>query len=1512
MPPKDKGKAAPAAGGASSLPVPEDELAWPEGVEPIPDADFRWATAHLIGHTFVFEGEQPEDGSLPPLQEFDACSQVVAKLQADQSAEDPLGKPYVALLRSDLEAMSEGGSLAQAFKKKAEAEIAARHRRKNNQVRKAHLMDVGAIERDASKGTVPPNSAPSSARAGGDLDMIFVLVGYPETAEEIAELQDAGGFDISDAWTSLYLAGHTIEEVPQTPEGGDEAVENAEELPPKRVKKACKAPEAVACLFDAIHNAKLGTGLANSTMKTEMNCHSFAGRAEAAPDHIVHVIRAVSEEVAAERIKFKAWLEEQEFLAPSSQSGGEASPEAPSPLELRRYCQLVEEVKPAQHDVAFLLHCMCEQVAMSLKPDLPDLRDNKPEVLEEQNDINLHAIDSFLDEAFENIVMEGERKQTTAVADVVQGEGAEDGADMVLPLLDYAACRHYGHKLPGNVFALDEVHRILGHLQAPGVCRNSFPEEPAPGKASQNAACNRLYNYMPQTTIVEIERHLLLHEFEKLLDGAHPERKWNLSERLVHERIPSTLLIQTLANIAQPEGFLETKYLKRLDCLLVAVHHRALAGRLLWHSWVAPTGSSGAAGQGAANVFPVPTFNDWCYFSKQPVDPSAGEKKMLDIDGRDLGYCKALEKLFVPSDGSVILLSRLQRGIGEGFPRPDGGPDPKVEEEEALDEDSEPETGADGDDEPKPYKRALPPGFDDFIPPPKHELRSARIVKDGLTFGISTDTDWEGVATTFRQAREEEERAVAEAQAAADAERAEKEAARAAQGLPPEEDEPAAVVAEEESRRGSMDTEEGEGMSIRRLEDLQFGRLWVSFPDGARCCARMHRERQWWDAGEKSYDVTNSRPGTVVTYSSVTGAVVLAYSNGVVSQSLPPALWNLPPVEKAVWPIACCGGALDVEVARLVTPFGVLSRELLSGRKELYYASGLRAARNPTKEELMQQVESEAQAGVQLGSGASRLEASRRLAASIKEWPAEPFASKIRTALLGPPRGRTRDELLDLMEKAKPSLREKAAGLPGHWIVSHPDGRVVGRVSATSLHVEPLPPEPKEPPAEGAAEEEIDEADLLEEDDEVMTSGSLLETMLKGTLVEDGAIVEYDIEPLSLVSNLDPHTGQQSTQTIDGLFVITEPDGTTRTCILPDGTQMKSQLHSEGKEIVVEKERMARITCTINDGAPITKSTSLDVECADGTIIRVVPQCLSFTGEFLPADPTRGEPDTVSTNASVAVQHHLGTSVTSWGGGEVDVVSTFASGGDMGATMNREQVYTAHLDEDKISLKDREGNSFDVMGDQTVACKLAVSMGDDFPSPRCVVPGVPYKHPDADFLPVPENAPDPRLFVIYGDGEAEELLLSRDVGELTRLAELDEKTVVLEEQMGRPMEVCKCITFLRDSTSEMPSLPPMQEGVDVPTIVAGFQSPSASAVLPPQGPREYTRFRQFIEYPAIDDEQRSAFQQALACFEKDEAEHQRLHLDYGSGFGSGGPAPNASRANSRLSLPPAGLQLGGA
>lgn len=142
----------------------------------------------------------------------------------------------------------------------------------------------------------------------------------------------------------------------------------------------------------------------------------------------------------------------------------------------------------------------------------------------------------------------------------------------------------------------------------------------------------------------------------------------------------------------------------------------------------------------------------------------------------------------------------------------------------------------------------------------------------------------------------------------------------------------------------------------------------------------------------------------------------------------------------------------------------------------------------------------------------------------------------------------------------------------------------------------------------------------------------------------------------------------------------------------------------------------------------------------------------------------------------------------------------------------------AQVDYDRIYLRDDDGNHFEVQGDQSLDFKLSVSMGDDFASPRCTRPRRPFKHPDASFLPLPSQAPQPRLFVVYGDGEGEELLLRSDFEEAMRLARKDEATLVVEgEPMGWPMSCCKSHSVHRIMQMDPVSVPMRPERTSMPS-----------------------------------------------------------------------------------------------
>uniref|UniRef100_A0A7S4Q9M4 Uncharacterized protein n=1 Tax=Alexandrium monilatum TaxID=311494 RepID=A0A7S4Q9M4_9DINO len=988
-----------------------------------------------------------------------------------------------------------------------------------------------------------------------------------------------------------------------------------------------------------------------------------------------------------------------------------------------------------------------------------------------------------------------------------------------MPHADRAARRHATDEMPGGVSAAGAVQRLLSHLRAPGLHRSGFPAEAPLSAAQRSAARNRVCSFLPEVPVAQIDQMLLLQEFERLLEDRQPERKWCLSERRVRERIPAALLAPAFLEASQLEGFLDTEYIPHRDCLLVALHHRALPGHVLWHSWMGDLLSmhadGGAAGPAGGPLCPVPSFNDWWHLvarggSSGETTASAGPEgaaaphgalppwrppppsRFLADDARDVGYCRVVEKILVPSDGSVILRTTLQRGLRECLPRPHGGAhageDAGAMAEKAGQEDS------------------MLPGT--FAAPPRFASQLVRVVRGDVAFGIVSDAAWAAKAERLRKGREEREEAAARTAAAA-----------ASEGTGAEGD-PAADVGPGEEGGGSgandgvVTPEEPAPRAVteRRLEDLRFGGLWVAFRGGARCTARMHHERPWFLEGDLLYDTALVRPGVLVTFTPTSGCAVQALSDGSVRLVWPAAVARL-----GGRPSPVPGGAGDPEVARTVAPLGVLVRSLLSGRREVYHPDGTRAVRNPTLREVEEQCQRH-----RAGGGGPLLDLLERMAAAYAQTHGgEPSA--------GPP-----------------TMREKISGLPGHWRVTRPDGGRFGRVALA-----------RDAPA----------PEWLEQ--------------LGGVLVDGGEAAEYEIDPASVSALTDPHTGQSASSSPEGLLTVEEAGAATSVCLLPDGTRMVHSQRAEGYSVAIHLEGAAHVECLVNAKAP-SPSMQIAVRCDDGTRLEMTPRQLNHKGELVPSDPSAA-----STNASVLLRRPDGVAVFSRGSGEVNIFAGMDSSvsGEADALRvvgERTGVYVAQLDGDLIHLRDSSGNAFEVRGEQSVGFRLAVSMGDDFPSPRCGAPGRPQGHPDAKYLPLPEEAPAPRLFAVSGSGDAEELLSEREAREALRLAGEDAEAVVLRgEPLGEPSAGCLCHSIL------LPAPPPagsMGRGAasppQLPPCIAGLRRGGAGA---PQKPRPFTELRQFVEYPPVGDCQRRALLEAQARLAGWDGERRASAAPFGQG-----------------------------
>eukprot|EP00439_Symbiodinium_sp_Y106_P018058 s1210_g2.t1 len=1103
---------------------------------------------------------------------------------------------------------------------------------------------VGAFtERSKSMSIVSSPNAP---------DLTILVTGYPSTAEELEELAS---------------------------EGESKADEPDETGGTWRITRTQGAPEILQELRNRILGAEDDSPFLSAAVTEVPNCHLWAqpSEQEEAPDFAAQARAAILEalgNVAQQKAAYKDWctaLSEQRICIPDLPVREEEHDKPPVPTDL--YDRMVAAVDSSHHDVPFLLYCLCEQVNHNLRGDAPEVLAGKkkrtPEQVMDSAKKDFQTMSSFLDEASDLLLLgrdapredEQDVEPQGSLIDMVLKETAMDlasemmsmmstkeeaaaqghveekpyipgmgpppgvgavssdtGDEYVIPYYDRVSCRHAGDRLSGGKSVMLELEQILSHLR------------------------NRIYKFLPGMSVVEIERMLILQEFQQLLHEAQPERQWDLKDHLW--------------------------YVERQDCLLIAMHHRALPGRVLWHSWegdllgLAPGKFKNSQDLPAC---PIPTFNDWWQHvsghpSLQPGQeilqdlrqtqsasreelPAASQhdaetqsfaslsakemldltrplvpSKVLDMDAREVGYCRIVEKILVPSDRSVILRTAYQRGVGESVP-------PLSEQTEVKSMSVASATGESFS------KEQLSSATDED---PDQELRTVRVVKDRWQGGLGEEEDDEA-----KQA----------------------EALRVAQGITHEDEEGAEPMEADEAppeMQEEEDTGEGDAVNVteRFFEEAKFGCFWIVFQDGARCSIRMHHERLWplpWSLhakassqtiGDLSWDLSSSRPGVQVTYTPVSGVVIQAFSDASIRQN---------------WPSQ-----------RLFPDVGREADDMLPGRFPVYHPSGTRAWRNPTVEELQERRDRYKARARTRGCDVAAHACARRVAKICAAWEAN----------------QEEEEEMD------PSEQSKYFGMPGHWRVTTRDGRRFGRTvkipddegsfigslkgskSESAMEPDPLgtlpskeagvvgskdsgkpgskpsskppskpgskevPTESKEPVPDAEEEEDLDRLGVAESEPEPPEPEPTLKDILEAVLVDEGANIEYELDPVPMLAQRDPHTGVKSISHEEGMLILVLPGGQSNVCLLPDGTRIISTGTEEGSEVTVESEGSARVTCFVKErfGArdrAYVPSSSVKVECDDGTTFHVVPQRLNLKAELVPSDPARflaklrGEPD---------------------------------------------------------------------------------------------------------------------------------------------------------------------------------------------------------------------------------------------------------------------------------------------
>jgi len=1467
MPPK---KPDPKGGDVSQVPEVEELVELPAEVGDVPEPHFCFVLGHLVGHPLRVEelpkppaeGEEvPVDPGPLAVNDFDPCAMILAKAKEPG---DPFLKSIVIVDREELERAAtadpeEEKSLAWALRQRLEKERAARKRKKWNDARRKALAALEAAKAAEEAGEAAAAGEEASKTAEDESsklnNFMLILNNYGTTPEELQEIA-AEGFcaeGLVDLFCAVYLVGETVEER----DGG-------------RMFTVPEAPALVDVYYNAIHAAPINTDLANSTVCTFAKSHTLAHPpGDVSPvEHVIHAVLEFVGVEAARRQQFGKWLRDAKPV-PGPPSLG---PDRKSELygESRLYQRLMGSVDPLHHDVPLFLHCLTEQVNLTQSGDAQKHEDQTA----------MCSLEEYLGAAKDDFVSDGKRPVPTAKTST-SGLGADETpADAVgkevektplLPHLDFAHCMHSlagGGFLDGGDAVVDKngveqkgdgvveaVHKALGQLCGPGAQRSGLPKDAVHSAAQRAALRCRIYPFAPSVPTAEIEQLLLLHAFQDLLKGAQPERPWDLSDRIYRERISRQYLSQTLKAAFANEPAMRTAYLPRHDCLLVALHHRSLPGSVMWHAWKGDLRKPSDPSQWQGGLFTTPTYNDWAYIigkdssgTSQVPQPSC---LLQGVDARQLGYISTVEKLATPPDGSTILVTKFQHGIETSLPFPSAAyVEAAIAEPPALNDAGSSSGVAD-------VGEAPPAGRTDaFEAPVRHTSKLTRVMKDSMAFGFVDDGAWAA------RCQDERERRAAETAADAAAAAAAKAAAEEAPGSRPVS--PPVVNPDEIPLSEPMELS---------FPGVNFGQFWMAFPDGARCSARMHHEIAPLNAFE---DQSRAKPplGVLFAYSLAAGLVIQVFSDGAVRLIFPlavpgsedgPAAAPVRSQDQAqerlpsgYEPHFKPGCPEDVELMRTVTPIGTVIRKLLSGRVEVHYTDGSTSIRNPTEGELQMQLDDLRQKVVE--TGGARVELLERL---CKFFPKE----------LSP-------------LSVKPDEKQKAAGLPGHWVVTRPDGSMYGRAAASLRMPTPKPKTPSPIPDDaGDADPGADAGDGAPAAREATPKPRLppLDQLLGGVWVDGGSCVEYPIvQGVSVATHVDIQTQHRTTTSSHGVAMYEDPDDLRSVVVHSDGTRVVKIRRDGGHEIVVTKEKMAVVRCDFTEVRG-GMNLCVFVECVDGTRLEVLPQTLSGSGLKIPLQTNAADFDSLSTHARVTLRRSKGPIVVSHGLGQVDIhYSAEDTMGDPEYPMSLDDMtpaYVASCSEGRLMTQSADGMLFEVHGDQTLAVSGGPA-GAAPESPRCSMPDTAYMTPGMEEVPPPGSGPPPRLFVIYGQGDAEELLTESDVGEALRAAQAEPDTIVVEgEFLGPPLEVCRCHTIFQTKTlHSYQAATQHQQSLMVSSVGSldtGWSLGSAPPLPPPPVAPAITKFRQFIQYPTITEEKQTCFLGTLKQYRAWEQEELR-------------------------------------
>uniref|UniRef100_A0A0G4FL63 Uncharacterized protein n=1 Tax=Chromera velia CCMP2878 TaxID=1169474 RepID=A0A0G4FL63_9ALVE len=1204
----------------------------------------------------------------------------------------------------------------------------------------------------------------------------------------------------------------------------------------------------------------------------------------------------------------------------------------------------------------------------------------------------------------------------------------------IVPSRDGVTLRHFGRTFPGGESVVESSKKVFEYRKAPGHRRQFLPEFATLPPERRAALRTRIYPFLDWLPSCQIEHNLLIREFRLLFERCQTERPWKFLDRVFVERIPKDLVAQAVGEaLGSCEAFVASAYFERRDALILALHHRSLPAKAVWHSWKAPWQCA-------------PSFPEWLSFLRQQTgekDKEAESTGLFSLDARTFGHLRAVEKMLSPADGSVVICTKMHRGATSAveFP-PNAEKLPVTEEEIAARKKAEKKKPRRGQEEEPPKDPFEPPPDPPvFIPPPLVEDRKAVVFKGSLAMGMVTDKSWiaqkQQMTETIRAFRTKE--AILRIQA-------EKEALEAAEAAAAAADPKAAKGKDAGKKKDEAAADEAEAPAPpelpksaeeSRLESLDFGVFWLALPDGARLTTSLATggaftqaqmeppipevelpsegaaagegaapaggegaaEGEGEEAGEKGAVEPVPEPdpvyawpedvqdlGALTTLTLASGQVLRVKPDGTLITFHPEAArdvllqmvadvhkvavggnvkrfpggvtWSAQTTaegEAATGAAGDGGGAAgtggvkdlfrrriffgcgeDVETSRSVSTKGVVARQLLSGRREVFYPDGTTSVRNPTIEELQARrgeilrEHARDSGGSTDGAVAVEAEESGEAAADGKEKEKQkdvPGGSKVAANLFFDSLVELYGEkcFKDIMQVARPfdiaammDAARKAAGsrpgsagnpqdgqgdagqaggeggsadaggdievpkpevdleiasdpfglgrldqgIPGQWLVTKVDGTRVARLSVDCDMSVPIvdltPPVAEVEDSGGKGKKDKDKKAAEEEDEKAALPpprpAVSLQEFFGATLLADGTL-EYELPPASSASYRDPDQWQKTAVCETGAVVVEADEEAleeVKTALFPDGSRIssartrKTAKRKEGPwRYRVEKPGGPFVSSIITipageAGQAGAETVRMLVESPDGSHLEVFRERAAVKVQVF--DPNsftpRKEMKLFFRNAVCQLVHPQGPVIRIHPNGQVLVAGPDRDAGERlrvrelmsDSAKPRIESFSKENDglwigdcwKNALGTFDSDRSSYALRGDGQVDLVLGVAVSLEAPpSPRCAVPRFPYRHADAKFLPLPEMAPEPRLFVLYGDsGEAEEIITAGRAAELLTQARNAERTTVQDPKpLEHPFEGCTSHAILHSSSSAVPALP--LPPLPVPPVAAG-------------------------------------------------------------------------------------------